>query len=307
VNPEPLSVAELTEAVLEQAAAEVAEAGAEGRELLACTLSIGDSPTAKLQETSRERLCREAGIGFRSVTLSSEASQIDADGAMSDLSRDPTVTAISLLGDLPSQFNRTRLLRRMPPEKDAEGVHPQCLGRLIADPDSGASPPLCAAVLAALTTHDIDLYDKHVLIQGEMRSFVLPLATLLSLKHCRLSMLPHLLNATADEVAAVDVAIISGDSRPWLKQGMKPDALLIELGACPPSAGSLLPTMGDTKGPGFVVPAGEIDRLEGGMYVHNVLECHRLALAGGLKGPLTHPTPSSQNNTCNTLPNERRK
>ena len=108
----------------------------------------------------------------------------DRDERLTELSRDKSISGISLLRSGEATVSLIRAIQRLTPKKDIESIHPASIGHLFSDPEtSECMHPLTAAVMATLTTHEIEIYGSTILIQANPRMVGLPLIAALAARH----------------------------------------------------------------------------------------------------------------------------
>ena len=145
------------------------------------TILVGDDPASETYVTGKIRSCGEVGIASRHVHLPADASQDDVLTAVADLNADPAVDAYIVQLPLPDHIDEAAVLLAVDPDKDADGLHPVNLGRLVM----GAEGPLpCTphGIQRLLAHHEVPIEGRHVVIVGRGLTIGRPLALLLALK-----------------------------------------------------------------------------------------------------------------------------
>ena len=133
------------------------------------TLLVGSDPGSVSYVTGKHRDSAEVGVESIRVELPESASEADVRAAIASLNADPAVTGYIMQLPLPAGIDENAMLELMDPMKDADGLHPTNLGRLVLGVASEMHSPLpCtpAGVVELLRRHDVPISGKHVTIIG---------------------------------------------------------------------------------------------------------------------------------------------
>ncbi len=143
------------------------------------TVLVGDDPGSQAYVAGKHRDCAEVGIASIRVDLPADASQETLDAEIERLNADPTVTGYIVQLPLPRHLDANRVLTLMDPAKDADGLHPTNLGRLVL----GAPAPLpCTprGIVALLRRYEVPIDGAEVVILGRGVTVGRPLGLLLT-------------------------------------------------------------------------------------------------------------------------------
>ncbi len=133
------------------------------------TILVGEDPGSVTYVAGKHRDCAEVGIESIRVDLPASATQEEIEAAVDRLNADPACTGYIVQLPLPKGIDQNAVLERIDPEKDADGLHPTNLGRLVLRGSGPIDSPLpCTprAVIELMTRHGIDLKGKHVCVVG---------------------------------------------------------------------------------------------------------------------------------------------
>jgi methylenetetrahydrofolate dehydrogenase (NADP+) / methenyltetrahydrofolate cyclohydrolase len=146
------------------------------------TILVGDDPPSH----AYVRLKREdsAEIGVRSIhtELPAAVSQQDLLAVIARHNRDPDVDAYILQVPLPDHLDAEAALLAIDPDKDADGLHPVNLGKLVMGVRAAPRPCTPLGIQALLMMYNVPIEGQHVVIIGRGLTIGRPLANLLSLK-----------------------------------------------------------------------------------------------------------------------------
>ncbi|NYF12982.1 MULTISPECIES: bifunctional methylenetetrahydrofolate dehydrogenase/methenyltetrahydrofolate cyclohydrolase [unclassified Pseudoclavibacter] len=133
------------------------------------TILVGDDPGSKWYVAGKHRDCAEVGIESIRVDLPTETTQEELEAEIDRLNADPACTGYIVQLPLPKHIDQDRVIERIDPSKDADGLHPTNLGRLVLNANDPIVTPLpCTprGVIELLRRNDISLNGKHVLVIG---------------------------------------------------------------------------------------------------------------------------------------------
>ncbi|MFT4230548.1 MAG: bifunctional methylenetetrahydrofolate dehydrogenase/methenyltetrahydrofolate cyclohydrolase [Microbacterium sp.] len=133
------------------------------------TVLVGADPASQLYVGMKHRQSEAIGMNSIQVELPSDATQAGVEAAIDALNADPACHGYIVQLPLPKHLDTDAVLERIDPAKDADGLHPVNLGRLVLNVNGPIDTPLpCTprAVIELLLRHDYDLTGKHVVVVG---------------------------------------------------------------------------------------------------------------------------------------------
>jgi methylenetetrahydrofolate dehydrogenase (NADP+)/methenyltetrahydrofolate cyclohydrolase len=172
-------------AIKAELAARVTELRAAGVTPGLGTVLVGEDPGSQAYVAGKHRDCAEVGIASIRVDLPDDASQAQVDEAVLALNADPACTGYIVQLPLPAHLDADRVLELMDPDKDADGLHPTNLGRLVLRVGRPIESPLpCTprGIVELLRRHDVDLKGAEVCVLGRGVTVGRPLGLLLTRK-----------------------------------------------------------------------------------------------------------------------------
>lgn len=149
------------------------------------TLLVGEDPGSLSYVAGKHRDCAEVGIESIRVDLPAEASEDDIMAAIIALNTNPAVTGYIIQLPLPAGIDENAMLELMDPDKDADGLHPTNLGRLVLGVGGDIDSPLpCtpAGIVEMLQRYDVPISGRHVVVVGRGLTVGRPLGLLLTRK-----------------------------------------------------------------------------------------------------------------------------
>ena len=145
------------------------------------TILVGDDPASHSYVGAKIRDCEEAGIASIHEHLPADTQQNELESVIERFNSDPNVHAYIVQLPLPSQLNEEAALLAISPDKDADGLHPVNLGRLVMGVD-GPLPCTPRGIQLMLETYEIPVEGKHVCVVGRGLTIGRPMALLMALK-----------------------------------------------------------------------------------------------------------------------------
>lgn len=240
------------------------------------TVLVGSDPGSQAYVGGKHRDCAEVGIASIRVDLPADASQLAVEAEVAKLNGDPAVTGYIIQLPLPKHLDEYRVLESMAPAKDADGLHPVSLGRLVL----GIPAPLpCTprGIVALLRAYDVPIDGAQVVVVGRGITVGRPLGLLLTrrsenatvtLCHTGTKDLKTYLRSADIIVAAAGVPhLIDAAS-------VKPGAAVLDVGITRTEAGlvgDVAPEVLDVAG--YVAPMpGGVGPMTRAMLLQNVVE-----------------------------------
>ena len=196
------------------------------------TVLVGDDPASHSYVAGKHRDCAEVGIASIQVELPATATQRDVEVAVDALNNDPACTGYIVQLPLPRGLDSGAVLERMDPDKDADGLHPTNLGRLVLGVD-GPLPCTPRGIIELLRRYDVPLNGAEVVVVGRGVTVGRPMGLLLTrrtenatvtLCHTGTRDLgAHLRNADVVIAAAGSAGLVTADL-------VKPGAAVLDVG-----------------------------------------------------------------------------
>ncbi len=200
------------------------------------TVLVGDDPGSQWYVAGKHKDCDEVGIASIRKDLPATVSQEELDAVLSELNNDPACTGYIVQLPLPKHLDTDHVLELIDPAKDADGLHPTNLGRLVLNANSDITSPLpCTprGVIELVEHNGLSWNGKHVVVIGRGVTVGRPIGPLLTrrqvnatvtLTHTGTKNLPELLRQADVIVAAAGVeGIVRAED-------VKPGAIVLDVG-----------------------------------------------------------------------------
>ena len=193
---------------------------------------VGEDPASQVYVGAKARKAEE--LGFHSVqhTLPADTAEADLLGLVEALNRDPAIHGILVQFPLPEGLDRSRVILRISPEKDVDGLHPVNAGRLatgIGTPIVPCTPAGCMILIRE--ARGDDLSGLNAVVLGRSTLVGKPAAQLLLNQNCTVTMAHSRTTDLASVVRGADI-VVAAVGRPEMVRGewIKPGATVIDVG-----------------------------------------------------------------------------
>lgn len=248
------------------------------------SIQIGEESASSVYVKSQEKTARALGIEYETEILKKDISEKNLTEKIKKLNRDEKISAIIVHFPLPKQIDPKIVMTSIEPAKDAEGVHPENLGRLFLG-NFKIVPCTPLAVIELIESTGVDLYGKEAVIVGHSDIVGKPMAILLLNKFatttvCHIAtgergiLADHVKRAEILVVAVGKAGIICGE---WIKKG----AIVIDVGFNK-TKGNILGDVefeGASERASFITPVpGGVGPLTTAMLMKNTIEAFKIAI-----------------------------
>jgi methylenetetrahydrofolate dehydrogenase (NADP+)/methenyltetrahydrofolate cyclohydrolase len=230
------------------------------------TILVGDDPGSLSYVSGKHRDCAEIGIESIRIDLPATASRVDVLAAIKDLNQASEVTGFIVQLPLPGGIDANEMLELIDPDKDADGLHPVNLGRLVMNTGGQIGSPLpCtpSGIIELLERYEVSLRGAEVAIIGRGLTVGRPLGLMLTRKG--IDATPTLLHSASRHIEEVisrsDIVVAAVGSPHFIRpEWIKPGAAVLDVGITRVD-GKLV---GDVD-PGVAKVAGHISPNPGGV------------------------------------------
>jgi methylenetetrahydrofolate dehydrogenase (NADP+) / methenyltetrahydrofolate cyclohydrolase len=248
------------------------------------TILVGDDPGSQAYVAGKHRDCAQVGIASIRRDLPASASQADVEAAVRELNSDPACTGYIVQLPLPRGLDDKRVLHLMDPAKDADGLHPVNLGRLVLNED-GPLPCTPRGMVVLLREYGVPIAGAEVVVIGRGITVGRAMGLLLTRKSENATV--TLCHTGTKDLAAhtrqADIVIVAAGVPGLLTADMvKPGAAVLDVGITRTEAGLVGDVTPDAaEVAGWIAPMpGGVGPMTRAMLLANVVEAaERSALA----------------------------
>jgi methylenetetrahydrofolate dehydrogenase (NADP+)/methenyltetrahydrofolate cyclohydrolase len=252
------------------------------------TVLVGDDPSSRAYVAGKHRDCAEVGIASIERELPASASQAEIEAVVRELNADPACTGYIVQLPLPKGIDEFAVLEAMDPAKDADGLHPSSLGRLVLMKD-GPQPCTPRGCVELLRRYDVPINGADVVVVGRGVTVGRPIGLLLTRRseNATVTLCHTGTKDLAGHVRRADIVVAAAGVPGLITADMvRPGAAVLDVGST-----RVVGEDGKTRYTGDVDPAvrevaGWLAPMPGGvgpmtraMLLTNVVEAAELALA----------------------------
>ncbi|XCP88635.1 bifunctional methylenetetrahydrofolate dehydrogenase/methenyltetrahydrofolate cyclohydrolase [Alloscardovia omnicolens] len=200
------------------------------------TILVGQDPGSVKYVAGKHKDCAQVGINSIRIDLPAEASEDEIIAAVDQLNNDDACDGFIVQLPLPEHVNTLKVLERIDPTKDADGMHPMNVGQLVLHTDSVPNVPLpCTprGVLALLDSAGIELSGKDVCVLGRGITIGRTVGLLLSMRGNDATVINcHSRTRDIDKkIRSADIVIAAMGSAHFVKPDMLKDgAVVVDVG-----------------------------------------------------------------------------
>ncbi|MGX7695630.1 bifunctional methylenetetrahydrofolate dehydrogenase/methenyltetrahydrofolate cyclohydrolase [Gordonia polyisoprenivorans] len=196
------------------------------------TILVGDDPGSQSYVKGKHADCARIGVSSIRKDLPADTTTEDLDAAIDELNADPACTGYIVQLPLPKHLDENAALERIDPSKDADGLHPINLGRLVLGKES-TLPCTPRGVIHLLRRYGIDIAGARVTVIGRGVTIGRPIGLLLTRRseNATVTLCHTGTRDLAAEVARADIVIAAAGVPHLVTADMvKPGAAVIDVG-----------------------------------------------------------------------------
>ncbi|MEV4434689.1 bifunctional methylenetetrahydrofolate dehydrogenase/methenyltetrahydrofolate cyclohydrolase [Streptomyces sp. NPDC049585] len=227
------------------------------------TILVGDDPGSQKYVAGKHRDCAEVGIASIQRELPATATQEEIEAVVRELNEDPACTGYIVQLPLPRGIDENRVLELMDPAKDADGLHPTNLGRLVLN-EPAPLPCTPNGIITLLRRHGVELNGAEVVVVGRGVTIGRPMPLLLT-RRSENATVTQCHTGTRDLAAHLkraDIVVAAAGVPHLIKpEDVKPGAAVLDVGVSRDENGKIV---GDVH-PGVHEVAGWISPNPGGV------------------------------------------
>ena len=193
-------------------------------------IMVGDNPASAVYVRNKERACQRVGIASMGQHFPQDTTQSKLEKVIESLNKDERVDGILVQLPLPSHLDSISLLHRIDPDKDADGLHPANLGKLVRS-EAGLRSCTPAGVMRLLQEYDLPIEGKKAVVIGRSILVGKPIALMLLEQNATVTM-AHSRTQDLGAVCRDADIIVAAVGKPEMitKEMVKPEAIVIDVG-----------------------------------------------------------------------------
>jgi methylenetetrahydrofolate dehydrogenase (NADP+)/methenyltetrahydrofolate cyclohydrolase len=240
------------------------------------TVLVGDDPGSRAYVNGKHRDCAQVGIASIRWDLPADASQAQVEAVVDELNADPACTGYIVQLPLPSGLDEKRVLNLMDPAKDADGLHPVNLGKLVLG-EEAPLPCTPRGIVALLRRYGVEIAGAEVTVIGRGITVGRALGLLLTRRseNATVTLCHTGTKDLAFHTRTADIVVVAAGRAGLLTADMvKPGAAVLDVGITRTEAGlagDVAPDVASVAG--WIAPMpGGVGPMTRAMLITNVVE-----------------------------------
>jgi len=194
------------------------------------TVLVGDDPASKIYVGSKLKACEEVGFTSSKHELSASTSEADLLRLIDELNEDRNVHGILVQLPLPKGLDEKKVVYRLSPEKDVDGLHPVSQGRLLAG-ERGFRPCTPLGCMHLIEKTGVAVKGARAVVVGRSLLVGKPVALLLLEQHATVTLCHSRTADLAAEVARADILVAAiGKAEMIRGDWIRPGTVVIDVG-----------------------------------------------------------------------------
>jgi methylenetetrahydrofolate dehydrogenase (NADP+) / methenyltetrahydrofolate cyclohydrolase len=240
------------------------------------TVLVGDDPGSRAYVNGKHRDCAEVGIASIRRDLPADATQEQVEAVVDELNADPACTGYIVQLPLPAGIDANAVLSRIDPDKDADGLHPLNLGRLVLN-DPGPLPCTPRGIVELLRRYDVPIAGADVTVIGRGITVGRALGLLLTRRteNATVTLCHTGTKDLAAHTRAADIVVVAAGRPGLLTPDMiRPGAAVLDVGITRTEAGLVGDVAPDVREvAGYLAPMpGGVGPMTRAMLLANVVD-----------------------------------
>ncbi|MGW2720073.1 bifunctional methylenetetrahydrofolate dehydrogenase/methenyltetrahydrofolate cyclohydrolase [Streptomyces sp. NPDC001492] len=240
------------------------------------TILVGEDPASRSYVGGKHRDCAQVGIASIRVELAATATQADVEAAVLRLNADPSCTGFIVQLPLPAHIDTHAVLELIDPAKDADGLHPANLGRLVLGMP-GPLPCTPRGIIDLLRRNRVPITGQQFCVIGCGLTVGRPLGLMLtrSTEHATVTLCHEATQDTAAHARVADVVVAAAGVAHLVKPDwIKPGATVLSVGITRTVEGILGDVHPDVEqvAGSLAPPVGGVGPMTRAMLLTNIVE-----------------------------------
>jgi methylenetetrahydrofolate dehydrogenase (NADP+) / methenyltetrahydrofolate cyclohydrolase len=240
------------------------------------TILVGDDPGSRAYVGGKHRDCAQVGVASIRRDLPASATQAEVEEAVAELNADPACTGYIVQLPLPSGLDEKRVLNLMDPAKDADGLHPVNLGKLVLG-EEAPLPCTPRGIVALLRRYGVEIAGAELTVIGRGITVGRALGLLLTRRseNATVTLCHTGTKDLAFHTRTADIVVVAAGRAGLLTADMvKPGAAVLDVGITRTEAGlagDVAPDVASVAG--WIAPMpGGVGPMTRAMLITNVVE-----------------------------------
>lgn len=201
-----------------------------GRRAGLAVVIVGEDPASHVYVKNKIKACEDVGILSFHHHLAGATSEAELLAHIDKLNQDPTVDGILVQIPLPAHINQDRIIQRIRPDKDADGLTPENMGLLFVG-HPRVAPCTPKGVIEILKHYEIPIAGRHCVVVGRSQIVGRPMAQLLLLNDATVTVVHSRTKDVRLYTKSADIVVVAaGKPRFMGAEDFRKDAVIVDVG-----------------------------------------------------------------------------
>ena len=191
---------------------------------------VGENPASQIYVRNKKKTAEKLGINSISIEYPSEITENELLEKIDELNDDENVTAILVQLPLPAHIDKNKVIDKILPQKDVDGLTPYNLGKLFSGEEPYVYPCTPKGILLLLDEYGIELDGKHVVVVGRSNLVGKPVAQLLLKRNATVTMCHSHTKNLANITKTADIVVSAVGKNVIGEKMLKSNCVVVDVG-----------------------------------------------------------------------------
>ena len=191
---------------------------------------VGENPASQIYVRNKKKTAEKLGINSISIEYPSDITESELLQKIEELNIDENVTAILVQLPLPAHIDKNKVIDKILPQKDVDGLTPYNLGKLFSGEEPYVYPCTPKGILLLLDEYNIKLEGRHVVVVGRSNLVGKPVAQLLLKRNATVTMCHSHTKNLANITKTADIVVSSVGKNVIGEKMLKSNCVVIDVG-----------------------------------------------------------------------------
>ena len=191
---------------------------------------VGENPASQIYVRNKKKTAEKLGINSISIEYPSDITESELLQKIEELNNDENVTAILVQLPLPAHIDKNKVIDKILPQKDVDGLTPYNLGKLFSGEEPYVYPCTPKGILLLLDEYGIELEGKHVVVVGRSNLVGKPVAQLLLKRNATVTMCHSHTKNLANITKTADIIVSAVGKNVIGEKMLKSNCVVVDVG-----------------------------------------------------------------------------
>ena len=191
---------------------------------------VGENPASQIYVRNKKKTAEKLGINSISIEYPSDITESELLQKIEELNNDENVTAILVQLPLPAHIDKNKVIDKILPQKDVDGLTPYNLGKLFSGEEPYVYPCTPKGILLLLDEYNIELEGRHVVVVGRSNLVGKPVAQLLLKRNATVTMCHSHTKNLANITKTADIIVSAVGKNVIGEKMLKSNCVVVDVG-----------------------------------------------------------------------------